>query len=202
MRECKYSVCPNEVALGDKKELSKNPFKKGELVTWLGHGDGIYVVLRVDGEFITTTANPLLRCHYSEFKRSKEVVSIVTDGLVSTAQLIRNGKKIAKVALRRHSDDKHDLRTLIAFAVNKLLPAGCAELTVRPTGYSGAVAVVKSNTPYLTPGMILEFYGGEMKQGPANFVRRCTRYRSFAEVQRSYAQFGVEFVELHRNYHG
>ena len=202
MRECKHSVCPNEVALGDKKELSKNPFKNGELVTWLGHGDGIYVVDRVDGEFITTTANPSIRRHHTEFKRSKEVVSIVTDGLVSTAQLIRNGKKIAKVTLRRHSDDKHDLRTLIAFAVNKLLPAGCAELTVRPTGYSGAVAVVKSNDSDFTPGMILEFCDGLMTQGPKPDVLLWTNYRSFDDVQRTYAKSGVELVELHRNYHG
>lgn len=202
MRECKYSVCPHEVALGDKKELSKNPFKRGDRVTWLGHGDGIYFVDRVDGEFITTTANPSIRRHYSEYKRFKEVVSIVTDGLVSTAHLIRNGKKVAKVSLRRHSDAMHDLRTLIAFAVNKLLPAGHAELAIRPTGYSGAVAVVKSNDSDFTPGMILEFYGGQMKQGPAPYPRLCTYYKSFEDLQRSYAKCGTEIVELHRNYNG
>lgn len=141
-----------------------NPFKVGDQVLYMKvPPDGLVNIVRevaeADGNFIRVMGSSFY-CPYTEFKafkRPEEVIVITTDGVTSKAYLKVNGKKVKEVELRRNKSDKHDLKVLTAYAVQRLLPPDDRELVVRPTGYCGAVAVVSNDgsTLNIKPGLIM-----------------------------------------------
>lgn len=183
-----------------------NPFKVGDLVV---HNKPSIVVARkvaeVDGNFVRTQGNSIFH-HYREYtpyKRPEEVIVIVTDGEASRAYLKVNGAKVKEVNLKRNSADKHDLKVLTAFAVQKLLPQDDRELVARPAGYCGAVAVVGPTRPEVRPpykpGLIMEFFGGKWRDAPVLSKFYNVRFYSFPELLKFCQNLGFDVVELHRD---
>lgn len=182
-----------------------NPFKVNDLVV---HKCGMHTlpqrVAEVDGNFCRVVGSPTFY-HYSDYNRydpPEEVIVIVTDGTESKAYLKRDGKKVNEVKLKRSKEDKHDLKVLTAYAVQKLLPVDGRELVARPSGYCGAVAVT-ANTPDSTlrvkPGLILEFFGGKLKGATVWSTFYGVKFSNYAELSSYMAKHGTHIVELHRN---
>lgn len=185
-----------------------NPFKVGDLVIRKSATLAIaQEVAEVDGNFVRTKANPKFD-HHSEFlayKRPEEVIAIVTDGNTSKAYLKRDGKKVNEVVLKRNKVDRHDLKVLTAYAVQKLLPVDGRELVARPAGYCGAVAVTgpyDDRTRYLSsaypPGLIMEFFGGKWKDVRISSKMYGAMFHSFEELQKYCHNLGFDIVELRR----
>lgn len=187
------------------KYKASNPFKVGDMVVHKAASVNIgQKVAEVDGEFIRVIGSAVFdHCNeYTAYKHPQEVIVITTDGKKSKAILKRDGKVVNQIELRKHPDDKHDLKVLTAFAVQKLLPDDGNELAVRKGGYYGAVAVI-GTPPYsksiVTPGLILEFHEGKLKNNPFPcFLWACKFFRSFAEVKETFSKNGYAVVELHR----
>lgn len=182
-----------------------NPFKVGDLVVRVDSARALpQKVAVVDGNFCRVVGSPTFY-HYSDYKRyapPEEVIVIVTDGTESKAYLKRDGKKVNEVKIKRSKDDKHDLKVLTAYAVQKLLPVDDRELVARPAGYCGAVAVT-ANTPDSTlrfkPGLIMEFFGGKWKEASVWSCLYGVKFSNFDELASYMAKHGTHIVELHRN---
>lgn len=182
-----------------------NPFKVGDLVVHNKPSLAVaQTVAEVDGNFVRTRGNANFH-HYHEytaFKRPEEVIVIATDGETSKAYLKVNGKKVKEVTLKRNKSDKHDLKVLTAYAVQRLLPQDDRELVARPAGYCGAVAVVgpvagNIKSPY-KPGLIMEFYGGKWKDAHVFSKFHGESFSNFPELLKFCQGWGFDIVELHR----
>lgn len=126
-----------------------------------------------------------------------ETIVITTDGDIGKAKIIKGGKVVREVKLVRQKGDKHDLKALAAWAVQKLIPNDGNMIINVKAGYTGSVAVVGSKNPNYTDGKILEFVSGACTTNPLlNFGT----INSFADLKKAcksqHRNFDV--VELHR----
>lgn len=126
-----------------------------------------------------------------------ETIAITTDGDIGKAKIIKGGKVLREVKLVRQKDDKHDLKTLAAYAVQKLIPNDGNMIINVKAGYTGAVAVINSKNPVYADGKILEFVSGTCTTCPLlNFGT----INSFADLKKACKTYHHTFdvVELHR----
>lgn len=127
----------------------------------------------------------------------KETIVITTDGLNATAKYVRDNAVVREVTLKRAEGDRHDMKTLAAYAVQKLFPKDGNMIINVKAGYTGAVAVINSKNKFVQDGRILEFTTG-----------RCTNSNMFSGQEfadlaavKKYCKMrhiNFEVVELHR----
>lgn len=188
---------------------TESPFKVGDMVVRVDdHSDEPVAqkVAEVSGSFIRLYGRDTYEDSelFKAWKRPEEIVVIRTDGDTTRAYLKRGGKIVSEAKCRRMKDDKHDLKIVSALALDRLMPKDDREIVVRESGYYGAVAVAHEN-PYrarcisaITPGLIMEFFGGKWKDAPLTSVFRCKKYNSFPELKEDFAKYGYTVIELHR----
>lgn len=124
-----------------------------------------------------------------------ETIVITTDGDVGKAKIIKGGKVVREVKLVRQKGDKHDLKALAAWAVQKLIPNDGNMIINVKAGYTGSVAVIGSKNPHCTDGKILEFVGGCCTTSPLlNFGT----INTFADLKKGCKRHNFDVVELHR----
>lgn len=185
------------------------PFKVGDMVVRVDdHSDEPVAqkVAEVTGSFIRLYGKKTYEDHelFKAWKRPEEIVVIRTDGDTTKAYLKRGGKIVSETKCRRMKADKHDLKIVSALALDRLMPKDDREIVVRESGYYGAVAVAHEN-PYsklsfgaITPGLIIEFFGGKWKDAPICSVFNGKKYNSFPELKEDFAKYGYIVIELHR----
>lgn len=126
-----------------------------------------------------------------------ETIVITTDGDIGKAKIIKGGKVVREVKLVRQKGDKHDLKALAAWAVQKLIPNDGNMIINVKAGYTGSVAVINSKNPACTDGKILEFVSGVCTTSPLlNFGKIDT----FADLKKACKvhHHNFDVVELHR----
>lgn len=126
-----------------------------------------------------------------------ETIVITTDGDIGKAKIIKGGKVVREVKLVRQKGDKHDLKALAAWAVQKLIPNDGNMIINVKAGYTGAVAVINSKNPDFTDGKILEFVSGVCTTNPLlNFGT----INTFADLKKACKghHHNFDVVELHR----
>lgn len=126
-----------------------------------------------------------------------ETIVITTDGDIGKAKIIKGGKVVREVKLVRQKGDKHDLKSLAAYAVQKLIPNDGNMIINVKAGYTGAVAVINSKNPTYTDGKILEFVSGNCTTCPLlNFGT----INTFADLKNACKghHHNFDVVELHR----
>lgn len=128
----------------------------------------------------------------------KESIIITTDGNDGSAKYIKNGEVIKSVKLVRDKNDKHDMKTLAAYAVQKLIPDdGNMIINVR-AGYTGSVCVVNSTNPNYKNGKIFEFAGGECINSHYPFAGH--KFNDLSAINKFCKGYHINFnvLELHR----
>ena len=163
--------------------------------------DCTYYVLAQHGEFVELK-DLFTRYHVCCFDKAetRETIVITTNGDRATAQYIKEGKVVRERNLKRDRADRHDLKKLAAFAVQKLFPKDGNNILVVKAGYTGSVVVVNSRHPAFKDGRILEFYGGRCTASPTPSLMTAS-FDCLEDVRR-YAQSYVhpfDVIELHRN---
>ena len=126
-----------------------------------------------------------------------ETIVITTDGDIGKAKIIKGGKVVREVKLVRQKGDKHDLKSLAAYAVQKLIPNDGNMIINVKAGYTGAVAVINSKNPTYTDGKILEFVGGNCTTIP---LLDFGTINTFADLKKACKghHHNFDVVELHR----
>lgn len=126
-----------------------------------------------------------------------ETIVITTDGDIGKAKIIKGGKVVREVKLVRQKGDKHDLKSLAAYAVQKLIPNDGNMIINVKAGYTGAVAVINSKNLGFTDGKIMEFVSG--KCTTTTFLNFGT-INTFDDLKRQLKErdLGFSVVELHR----
>lgn len=125
-----------------------------------------------------------------------ETIVITTDGDIGKAKIIKGGKVVREVKLVRQKGDKHDLKTLAAYAVQKLIPNDGNMIINVKAGYTGAVAVINSKDSIFTDGKILEFVSGKCVTCP---LLNIGTVNTFADLVKDiHKRFKFDVVELHR----
>lgn len=184
--------------------MEKVPFKKGDLVEAVVATPSYCANARFTVEAVDTngylTFRGLVGWHSCAlFKKVEhETIVITTDGNVGEAKLIRGGKLQKKVTLKRDKGDKHDMKALAAYAVQKLIPDdGNVIINVR-AGYTGSVAVVNSKNPMYADGKILEFVAGDCITVKLPFCSE--KLMNFDGVKAYFKRrhYNFDVVELHR----
>ena len=126
-----------------------------------------------------------------------ETIVITTDGDIGKAKIIKGGKVVREVKLVRQKGDKHDLKALAAYAVQKLIPNDGNMIINVKAGYTGAVAVINSKNLAFADGKILEFVSGVCTTNPLlNFGTINTL--DDLKIQLKKRDLGFSVVELHR----
>ena len=126
-----------------------------------------------------------------------ETIVITTDGDIGKAKIIKGGKVVREVKLVRQKGDKHDLKALAAYAVQKLIPNDGNMIINVKAGYTGAVAVINSKNLDFTDGKILEFVSGVCTTTPLLNFGTINTFADLKKVcKRHHHNFDV--VELHR----
>ena len=126
-----------------------------------------------------------------------ETIVITTDGDIGKAKIIKGGKVVREVKLVRQKGDKHDLKTLAAYAVQKLIPNDGNMIINVKAGYTGAVAVINSKNPAFADGKILEFVSGKCTTMPMMFTLTVNSLDDL-KSQLKKRDLGFSVVELHR----
>ena len=127
-----------------------------------------------------------------------ETIVITTDGDIGKAKIIKGGKVVREVKLVRQKGDKHDLKALAAYAVQKLIPNDGNMIINVKAGYTGAVAVINSKNPDFTDGKILEFVSGVCTTTPLLNFGTIDTFADLKKVcKRHHHNLDVE--ELHRS---
>ena len=174
-----------------KCEYAHNGMVRGAKYEIVGDSGGAFIRVKgVDGYHPADC----VKLH----KKCMDAIVITTDCDNTTARLMRGKETLREVKLTRSKEDRHNLKTLAAYAVQKLLPPDGNMLINVKAGYTGAVAVVNSKNPNITDGRIIEFTGG-----------RCTNLGKFVgydfadlnAVKKHCKTRHINFdvVELHRN---
>ena len=126
-----------------------------------------------------------------------ETIVITTDGDIGKAKIIKGGKVVREVKLVRQKGDKHDLKSLAAYAVQKLIPNDGNMIINVKAGYTGAVAVINSKNPAFADGKILEFVSGKCTTIPMMFTLTVNSLDDL-KSQLKKRDLGFSVVELHR----
>lgn len=131
-------------------------------------------------------------------KVDKETIVITTDGDIGTAKLLKNGETIKAVKLIRDKSDKHDMKALAAYAVQKLIPDDGNMLINVKAGYTGSVCVVNSTNPNYKNGKIFEFVGGECINSHYPFAGH--KFNDLSAINKFCKGYHINFnvLELHR----
>lgn len=185
------------------------PFREGDMVVRVADKSDEPVgqkVAEVEGAFIRLIGSCTFEHHeqFKKWKRPEEVIVIRTDGDTTRAYLKRGGKIVSEAKCRRMHEDKHDLKVVSVLAIDRLLPKDGREIVVRDSGYYGAVAVVREKMynvhhySTITPGLIMEFFGGKWKDANLSTWLYAKRYNSFLELKADFDKHGYEVIELHR----
>lgn len=125
-----------------------------------------------------------------------ETIVITTDGDIGKAKIIKGGKVVREVKLVRQKGDKHDLKALAAWAVQKLIPNDGNMIINVKAGYTGSVAVINSKDSIFTDGKILEFVSGKCVTCP---LLNIGTVNTFADLVKDiHKRFKFDVVELHR----
>ena len=126
---------------------------------------------------------------------------MTTDTHTATARYLCDDKTVKVVHLKRHGSDQHDMKKLVAYAVQKLIKDDGNIIDVRPAGYQGAVCVVASNNKALTNGRILEFVSGWCTNWPPlmNISHIPLCFDDFADLKAWAVKNHFDIVELHRH---
>lgn len=127
----------------------------------------------------------------------RETIVITTDGDIGKAKIIKGGKVVREVKLVRQKGDKHDLKALAAWAVQKLIPNDGNMIINVKAGYTGAVAVINSKNPAFSDGKILEFVSGKCTTIPKMFTLTVNSLDDL-KSQLKKRDLGFSVVELHR----
>lgn len=127
----------------------------------------------------------------------KETIVITTDGLNATAKYVKANAVVREVALKRAEGDCHNMKTLAAYAVQKLFPKDGNMIINVKAGYTGAVAVINSKNQYVQDGRILEFTSGRCTNSNMFSVHE---FADLAAVKKycKMRHINFEVVELHR----
>ena len=130
----------------------------------------------------------------------KYAIAITTDTESTTACYIEDGVVMYKTTLTRDKHDRHDMKKLAAYAVQKLFPRDGNLIITVGAGYTGAVCVINSQTENAVNGRILEFVSGKCTNTPASFYKWHVplRFDTFEEVVRFAKKNHFGVVELHR----
>ena len=128
----------------------------------------------------------------------KETIVITTDGNDGSAKYIKNGEVIKSVKLVRDKNDKHDMKTLAAYAVQKLIPDDGNMIINVQAGYTGSVCVVNSTNPHYKNGKIFEFAGGECINSHYPFAGH--KFNDLSAINKFCKGYHINFnvLELHR----
>lgn len=126
-----------------------------------------------------------------------ETIVITTDGDIGKAKIIKGGKVVREVKLVRQKGDKHDLKALAAWAVQKLIPNDGNMIINVKAGYTGAVAVINSKNPEFSDGKILEFVSGKCTTAMLPYAKE---FNTLEDVKRCFKKspYNFDVVELHR----
>jgi hypothetical protein len=132
-------------------------------------------------------------------KVDKETIVITTDGDIGTAKLLKNGETIKAVKLIRDKNDKHDMKALAAYAVQKLIPDDGNMIINVKAGYTGSVCVVNSTNPHYKNGKIFEFAGGECINSHYPFAGH--KFNDLSAINKFCKGYHINFnvLELHRS---
>lgn len=126
-----------------------------------------------------------------------ETIVITTDGDIGKAKIIKGGKVVREVKLVRQKGDKHDLKALAAWAVQKLIPNDGNMIINVKAGYTGSVAVINSKNPAFSDGKILEFVSGKCTTAMILYAKE---FNTLEDVKRCFKKspYSFDVVELHR----
>lgn len=134
----------------------------------------------------------------SHYKKVEEKIVITTDGRTARATYSSGYACSREVTLTRHPEDNHNMKNLAAYAVQKLFPADGQVITVRKSGYQGAVCVVNSKSHVFTDGRILEFMSGECTNTPDYSAWVMPKFDTLDELKAWAKRHNFDVVELHR----
>lgn len=126
-----------------------------------------------------------------------ETIVITTDGDIGKAKIIKGGKVVREVKLVRQKGDKHDLKSLAAYAVQKLIPNDGNMIINVKAGYTGSVAVINSKNLAFSDGKILEFVSGKCTTTMFPYAKE---FNTLEDVKCCFKNDPYKFdvVELHR----
>lgn len=188
--------------------LDKPKFKRGEIVKAKYDHHGVKagmkyeVTLDSGGAFIGLKGETGLfpAENFESWKKPLDVIVITSDGDTATARILKDRKVVNQVKLKRHKDDRNDLKKLAAFAVQKLLPDDGNIIDVHKAGYYGSVCVVNSTRPAFKNGRILEVYGGKCVNVPFEYSYAMGKmnFKTFADLKNWANAYGFDVIELHR----
>ena len=184
--------------------MEKVPFKKGDLVEAVIATSSHCANARFTVEEVGTKGylkfHGMVGWHSCALykKVERDTIVITTDGNVGEAKLIRGGKLQKKVTLKRDKGDKHDMKALAAYAVQKLIPDDGNVIINVKAGYTGSVAVVNSKNPMYADGKILEFVTGDCITVKLPFCSE--KLMNFDNVKSYFkrSHYNFDVVELHR----
>jgi hypothetical protein len=181
-----------------------NPkFKKGDKVERFLMGINMPLGTRAIVEEVSSGGYIRLKGHSGwhnadRFKLVEhETIVITTDGDIGKAKIIKGGKVVREVKLVRQKGDKHDLKALAAWAVQKLIPNDGNMIINVKAGYTGAVAVINSKNPAFADGKIIEFVSGKCTTAMLPYAKE---FNTLEDVKRCFKKepYNFDVVELHR----
>ena len=185
--------------------VDKPSYKQGDIVKCVYAHNGLVEGAKYEiahdctGAFVLVKGRPGLHpadCVQLHKKRVDAIV-ITTDGDESTARLMKGKQIVNEVKLSRSKEDRHNMKTLAAYAVQKLIPNDGNMIINVKAGYTGAVAVINSKNRCYKDGKIIEFAGGKCTTFP--LYAMC--FKNLEDVKRFFKGklYGFDVVELHRN---
>ena len=186
------------------KVKNTNPFKKGDRVEAIIANAGLSAGARFTVEEATTGGYLKFVGFHGWYsctlykKVEHETIIIVTDGDFGKAKLLKGGKLVKEVMLTRDKGDKHNMKTLAAYAVQKLIPDDGNMIINVKAGYTGSVCVVNSTNPNYKNGKIFEFVGGKCINSTYPFSGK--EFNTVSEINKYCKGYHINFnvLELHR----
>ena len=127
----------------------------------------------------------------------KETIVIYTDGDNAMAKYVKNNELVRSVRLKRERRDRHDMKTLAAYAVQKLFPKDGNMIINVKAGYTGAVAVINSKNSMVADGRIIEFTCGKCTNCRIFEGREFTDLQAVKKFCKT-RHINFDVVELHR----
>ena len=185
--------------------VDRNRYRVGDIVkcvyahNGMGAGEKFELAGDSGGAFIAVRGIPgihpadCVKLH----KKCVDAIVITTDGEDSKARLMKGKTIVREVKLKRSKEERHNLKILAAYAVQKLLPMDGNMIMTVKAGYTGSVAVVGSKNPNYTDGKILEFVSGKCVTLPYLGISGVNTIEDLKKVFKG-GHFNFDVVELHR----
>lgn len=184
--------------------MKNKGIKKGDRVIHTRNSMSLPVNARGTVDEVSTSGYLKLVGHQSWFNAADfrkvdiETIIITTDGDFGSAKLLKNGELQKGAKLVRDKNDKHDMKALAAYAVQKLIPDDGNMLVNVKAGYTGSVCVVNSTNPNYKNGKIFEFVGGECINSHYPFAGHM--FNDLSAINKFCKGYHINFnvLELHR----